>query len=312
MFSSFIDDLDARWKQFATTIAGGNGKGNRIDQLNEPGGISIDHQTQMIYIADCTNHRIIERNLNANTGRIAAGGNGKGKRLDQLSEPIDVVVDRQNNDLIISDYGNRRVMRWSLNSNSPSQIIIDDIDCNRLAMHKDGTLYVSDWEKHEVRRLKKGETHGTVVVGGHGQGNQLNQLNNPSFLFIDNDHTLYISDLKNHRVVKWMRDAEEGIVVAGGNGQGDRLTQLSRPSGVIVDQSRQVYVADRDNHRVMRWYEGEKEGGIVVGGNGKGQEKNQLNTPTSLSFNEKGDLHVADTANHRIEKFERDWIAEER
>lgn len=147
-----------------------------------------------------------------------AGGNGEGNRLDQLNQPSDVIIDRQNNDLIIADWGNRRVMRWSRHSNSPAQIIIPNIDCNRLAMHQDGSLYVSDYKKNEVRRWTKGKTHGTIVAGGNGKGNQLNQLNDPSFLFIDDDHTLYISDCGNHRVMKWVKDAKEGIVVAGGNG----------------------------------------------------------------------------------------------
>ena len=283
-----------------------NGKGNRLNQLNCPEGIYVDHHTQMIYIADCNNHRILEWNVNTNNGRIAAGGNGQGNRLDQLNEPRDVIIDRENNHLIIVELGNRRVMRWSLQSSSPPQIIISDMDCGRLAMHEDGTLYVSDYKKNEVRRWKKGETHGTVVAGGNGKGNQLNQLNNPLYLFVDNDHTLYISDCYNHRVMKWMKDAKEGIVVAGGNGRGDLLTQLSRPLGVLVDDCRQVYVTEWDNDRVMRWCEGKREGTIVVGGNGKGQEKNQFNIASGLSFDNEGNLYVADCFNDRIEKFERD------
>ena len=235
-----------------------------------------------------------------------AGGNGQGNRLDQLNEPRNVIIDRQNNHLIIADRENRRVMRWARHSNSPPQMIVENIDCGRLAMHEDGTLYVSDWKKNEVRRLKKGETHGTLVAGGNGQGNQLNQLHNPTFLFIDNHHTLYISDSNNHRVMKWIEGAEEGVVVAGGNDRGDRLTQLSRPQGVIVDQSGQIYVADMENDRVMRWCEREKEGRIVVGGNGRGQEKNQLYKPFGLSFDSEGNLYVADRDNNRIEKFERE------
>ena len=304
-FFSFIDHSDIRWKQFATTIAGGNGRGNRLDQLHFPNGISLDDQSQVIYVADFNNHRVLEWGLKTNKGRIVAGGNGKGNRLDQLNEPTDVIIDRQNNHLIVADGGNRRVMRWARHSNSPPQIIISDMDCSRLAMHGDGTLYVSDWKKNEVRRWKRGETQGTVVAGGNGHGNQLNQLSSPSFLFIDNDHTLYISDFGNHRVMKWLENTKEGIVVAGGNGKGDRLTQLSSPLGVTVDHFDRIYVADCDNNRIMQWCEGKKEGTVVVGGNGQGQEKNQLSCPGGLSFDKEGNLYVADRWNDRIEKFER-------
>ena len=304
---SFVDHLDMPWKQLPTTIAGGYGQGNRLDQLNFPYSICVDDHNEMIYTVDSWNNRIVQWNLNRNIGRIVIGGNEQGSRLDQLNQPRDVIIDRENNDLIIADEGNRRVLRCSVHSNSPAQIIIDDIDCYCLAMHEDGTLYVSDQKKNEVQRWKKGERRGTIVAGGNGQGNQLNQLNNPSFLFICDDHTLYISDWGNHRVIKWERDAKTGRIVAGGNGQGYQLTQLSGPQGVIVDQCGQIYVADGENNRVMQWCEGEKEGRIVIGGNGHGQEKNQLNRPTGLSFDGEGSLYVADYWNHRIEKLERDF-----
>jgi hypothetical protein len=53
------------------------------------------------------------------------------------------------------------------------------------------------------------------VAGGNGEGNNLNQFNHPSYIFVDEDHSVYVSDLMNHRVMKWMEGAEEGIVVAG-------------------------------------------------------------------------------------------------
>ena len=72
--------------------------------------------------------------------------------------------------------------------------------------------------------LSKDETrHGCL---SHPQHPQLNQLNVPTYLFIDRQETVYVSDLKNHRVVKWMKGAEEGIVVAGGHDQGNSLKQL--------------------------------------------------------------------------------------
>ena len=261
----------------------------------------------MIYIADHDNHRIVEWILDTNNSRIVAGGNGQGKRLDQLNGPRDVIIDRQNNHLIIADTGNRRVMRWSRDSSSSPEIIIGDIYCVGLAMHEDGSFYVSDCEKHEVRRWKNGERHGTIVAGGNGKGNQFNQLNLPVSLFVADNHTLYISDRGNHRVMKWMCDAKEGIVVAGGNGEGNGLMQLSHPLGIIVDRSDQIYVSDCRNHRVMRWCEGEEEGRIVVGGNDREQKKNQLEYPVSLSFDDKDNLYVAVQGNHQIERFERDF-----
>ena len=50
-------------------------------------------------------------------------------------------------------------------------------------MDQDGYLYVSDKEKHEVRRWKIGDIYGTLVAGGNGAGDHLNQLNCPTDIF---------------------------------------------------------------------------------------------------------------------------------
>ncbi|CAF0839716.1 unnamed protein product [Adineta steineri] len=319
--SKYIDQLEAmgeqsilfnhinnntKWKQHGITIAGGNEEGNQLNQLSSPLGIYVDDEHQTIYITDYFNHRIVEWKYGAKNGQVVAGGNGKGNRSGQLNRPRNVVVDKDNDSLIISDQGNRRVIRCPRQDDKNGETIISDIDCWGLALDKNGDLYVSDWMKSKVRRWKQGEKEGTIVAGGNGHGNHLSQFDSPSYIFVDQDYSIYVSDRDNHRVMKWMKSAKEGIVVAGGNGEGDSLTQLSNPQGVIVDHLGNVYVADDGNHRIMRWCEGSCEGSIVVGGNGKGEQSNQFHYPTGLSFDVQGNLYVSDYANHRIQKFEID------
>jgi len=222
-----------------------------------------------------------------------------------LNEPSDVIVDENNKSLIICDKGNRRVIRWSLENQQEKQIIIDNILCFGLRMNEYGDLFVSDIEKQEVKRWRKGETEaeGTVVAGGHGKGNNLNQFDYPSFLFIDREETVYVSDRDNHRVMKWLKGAKEGIIVAGGYGQGNSSKQLSGPLGLIVNEVGDIYVADCINHRIMCWPFGSKEGQLVVGGNGKGNGSNQFRYPTGLSFDVENNLYVVDSLNHRVQRF---------
>ncbi|CAF0847220.1 unnamed protein product [Adineta steineri] len=299
-------NINTKWKQHGITIAGGNGRGNQLNQLDHPRGIYVDDDHQTIYIADCGNHRIVEWKHGANHGQVVAGGNGKGNGSDQLDSPKDVIVVKKNDSLIICDWRNRRVVQWSRQNSINGKTIISDIDCRDLTMDNNGNLYISDTENNEVRRWKQGETEGTIVAGGNGQGNHLNQLNWPTCIFIDNDHSIYVSDRYNHCVTKWIKDAKEGIVVAGGKGYGNSLTQLYYPQGVIVDHFGNIYVADWGNHRIMRWCRGSCEGSIVVGRNGKGEQANQFNTPTGLSFDVQSNLYVVDQGNHRIQKFEID------
>ena len=81
-----------------------------------------------------------------------------------------------------------------------------------------------------------------VAAGGNGPGNQLNQLNYPTCLFVDEEQAVYVSDYNNHRVMKWNKGSNQGIVVAGGQGKGSALTQLSHPNGLFVDTSGTIYV----------------------------------------------------------------------
>ena len=258
-----------------------------------------------IYIADTHHHCIVKWKFDGNETQIVAGGNGKGNRTDQLNEPSDVIVDKNNKSLIICDKGNRRVIRWSLENPKDKQIIIDNILCFALRMNEYGDLFVSDVEKHEVKRWRKGENggEGIVVAGGHGVGNNLNQFNWPSFLFIDREETVYVSDRDNNRVMKWLRGAKEGIIVAGGHGHGNSLKQLYNPMGLIVNEGGDIYVADCRNHRIMYWPFGSKEGQLVVGGNGKGNRSNQFRYPTGLSFDVENNLYVVDSLNYRVQRF---------
>ncbi|CAF4951514.1 unnamed protein product, partial [Rotaria socialis] len=150
-------------------------------------------------------------------------------------------------------------------------------------------LYVSDTQKDEVRRYQLGEKNGTLVAGGNGEGDELNQLNGPAFLFVDRQQNVYVSDINNHRIMKWNKDATEDIVVAG---------------GIFVDTLGTLYVADYDNHRVLRWTQGDKkQGTVIVGGNGPGAEANQFKNTVGLSFDRHGNLYVADMGNDRVQRF---------
>ncbi|CAF0937114.1 unnamed protein product [Adineta steineri] len=288
-----------KWKQNAITVAGGNGKGQKLNQLNHPTGTFIDTKKN-IFIADSYNNRIVEWKYNEKKGQIIANRNGQ---ENQMNHPTDLIIDQQNHSIIIADQGNRRVIQW-LNQNQ--QILIDNINCRGLAMDKHGFLYVSNYKKDEVRRWKIGDydNEGIIVAGGNGRGNQLYQLNYPAFIFVDEEQSVYVSDHNNHRVMKWRKDAKEGTIVAGGNGHGKNLNQLYLPQGVIVDDLGQIYIADCNNNRIMRWCEGKEEGEIVVGGNGGKHKPNQLNGPMGLSFDDEGNLYVADHSNHRIQNFE--------
>ncbi|CAF5044232.1 unnamed protein product, partial [Rotaria sp. Silwood1] len=291
---------NAKWAQNGITVAGGNGWGSETNQLYYPIGLYVDDD-QTIYVADWGNHRIVEWKSDATNGTVVAGGNGQGSGAHQLNGPQDVIIDKESDSLMISDRWNNRVVRWPRRNGTRGETIISNISSHGLTMDGNGSLYVVDDKKHEVRRYKIGYTQETVVAGGNGEGNPLNQLCNPHYVFVDRDHSVYVSDCHTHRVMKWEEGAKQGIVVA--EGQRKSLTQLNNPQGLVVDQLGTVYVADYYNHRIMRWSKGATQGSVIIGGNGYGAQPNQFASPIGLSFDRHGNLYVVDYGNHRVQKF---------
>ncbi|CAF2078769.1 unnamed protein product [Rotaria magnacalcarata] len=296
--------FDAQWSPSGETVAGGNGIGSATNQLQYPWGLFVDDD-QSIIIADFGNHRIVQwKKGDTTNGQVVAGGKGEGNGLNQLNGPTDVLIDKETDSLIICDRNNQRVVRWHYHiGTTQGKILIDNITCNGLAMDDLRYLYVSDIEKHEVRRYQLGDRNGTLVAGGNGQGADLNQLNHPYYIFVDRQQNVYVSDNNNDRVVKWVKGAKDGILVVGGHGQGNGLTQLLHPLGLFVDTLGTLYVADQWNHRVIRWPQGAKQGIVTVGGNRPGAREDQFHYLYGLSFDRNGNLYVVDQWNHRVQRF---------
>ncbi|CAF4680078.1 unnamed protein product, partial [Rotaria sp. Silwood2] len=293
---------NARWQQNGITVAGGNRQGNGINQLSYPWGLYVDDD-QSVYVADTWYHRIVEWKWSATNGQVVAGGNGQGCGTHHLYSPTDFIVDKERDSLIICDNSNGRVVRWPRRNGTSGETIISNIAFWGLTMDENGSLYVTDVGKDEVRRYRRGESQETVVAGGNVSGNRLDQLYSPAYVLVDRDHSVYVSDGGNHRVMKWVEGAKQGFAVGGGQEQGNGLTQLYYPEGVIVDQLGTVYVADRWNDRIMRWPKGATQENVIVGGNGRGGQSNQLNHPMGLSFDRHGNLYVVDNGNHRVQQF---------
>ncbi|CAF3931363.1 unnamed protein product, partial [Rotaria sp. Silwood1] len=190
---------NATWPNNGITVAGGHGSGSNTNQLYHPWALYVDDNLT-VYVADSWNDRIMEWKSGATNGTVVAGGNGKGNGANQLNFPADVIIDKETDSLIINERLDRRVVRWPRRNGTRGETIISNIDCFGLTMDDNGYLYVVDYEKHEVRRYKIGDTQGTLVAGGNGQGNGLNQLPVPRYVFVDREHSVYVSNFGNYRV----------------------------------------------------------------------------------------------------------------
>mgnify|MGYP001028701134 FL=1 len=261
-----------------------------------------------LLIVDRYGDQIIEWTLDTSTGSLAAGGNGKGKQMNQFDEPSDVRVDKRTNTLIICDSMNRRVMQWPRRDGTNGEILIDRIPCAGLAMDEHGFLYISNYEMNNVKRYRIGDSEGTVVAGNHGKGDNTNQLDNPTYIFIDKNYSIYISDTVNNRIMKWMPDAREGIVVAGSDRKSHLSRKLYAPHGLFVDQSETVYIADWRNQRIVRWNNQESiHDDVIIDRTTIEDDSNERFSPPSLTFDRHGNLYVVDGGNCRIQRFPFEW-----
>ncbi|CAF4331526.1 unnamed protein product, partial [Rotaria magnacalcarata] len=67
-----------------TLVAGGNGEGAGLNQLNFPIYLFVDRD-HSVYVSDYANNRVMKWVEGAKEGIVIAGGQGKGSALTQLN-----------------------------------------------------------------------------------------------------------------------------------------------------------------------------------------------------------------------------------
>lgn len=102
-----------------STVAGGS-SGTGANQLNGPLGLTFDNNGYM-YVADAGNNRVQKYAPGSTTGSTVAGSNTgtSGTTNSLLSSPTNVIVDNSGN-IYVTDYTNRRVMKFPSGSTSGS------------------------------------------------------------------------------------------------------------------------------------------------------------------------------------------------
>ncbi|CAF1243619.1 unnamed protein product, partial [Rotaria magnacalcarata] len=234
-------------------VAGGNGAGNGLNQLNRPRDVLIDKETDSLIICDCENQRVVRWSRRS--------GTTQGEILIDNITCFGLAMDEQRN-LYVSDTGKYEVGRYKFGENNGTLVAggnrqgtgLNQLNYpTYLFVDRQQNVYVSDNNNHRVMKWNKGAKEGIVVAGGQGQGNVLTQLSYPSGLFVDTLGTLYVADTYSHRVMRWTQGAKQGTVIVGGNGRGAGANQLYFPLGLSFDRHSNLYVADNGNSRVQRF-----------------------------------------------------------
>lgn len=149
-----IGDIDG------TLVAGGNGKGTDLNQLNSPTFIFVD-EDDSLYVSDCHNHRVMKWMKDATDGIVVAGGQGEGNDPTQLACPEGLIVDHLGA-VYVADYNNHRVMRWCKGAtqgtivaggNGKGEQANQLSNPMGLSFDLQGNLYVADWNNCRIKRF---------------------------------------------------------------------------------------------------------------------------------------------------------------
>ena len=141
-------------------VAGGNGQGNQLNQLNRPTYLFIDEE-QVVYVSDKDNHRVMKWNKGAKEGIVVAGGQRTGSALTQLSYPAGLFVDTSST-IYVADWSNHRVIRWPKGAQQGTVIVGGNGRGNApnqfnyplaLSFDRHRNLYVVDFANHRVQRF---------------------------------------------------------------------------------------------------------------------------------------------------------------
>ncbi|CAF4806372.1 unnamed protein product, partial [Rotaria magnacalcarata] len=257
VIADYVNHRIVQWKNGDTTngqvVAGGNGLGNGLNQLYDPGDVLIDRETDSLIICDRDNRRVVRWSRRS--------GTTQGEILINNINCFGLAMDEQRY-LYVSDVGKHEVRRYRFGENIGTLVAggngqgagLNQLNYpTYLFVDRQQNVYVSDNGNHRVMKWNKGAKEGIVVAGGQGAGSALTQLCSPNGLFVDTVGTLYVADMGNNRVMSWTQGAKQGTVIVGGNGGGAGANQFVYPRGLSFDRHGNLYVVDMGNNRVQRF-----------------------------------------------------------
>lgn len=325
-----------------TTLAGNSRELGYTDGLGAaarfaiPAGIAVD-EAGNIYVADqgaSTIRKVTPDGLVSTVaGRLGIQGTADGTgTAAQFDLPRDVAVDGAGN-IYVADTNNNSVRKITpagvtttlAGTSGPNNIGSADgmgpaaqfHYPGRLAVDRDGNVYVADTENTAIRKITPAGSVSTLagMAGGPGStdgSGTTARFCYPAGVAVDAANNVYVCDKNNHLIRK-VTPAGVVTTLAGKaqlTGTADGIGSAARfntPYGIAIDSAGTLFVAEQFNHTIRKitpdgavtTFAG--SAGVAGSVDGTGADA-RFNEPIGLAFDRAGNLFVADAVNSTVRK----------
>ena len=272
-----VSEIDYKSKTQSVISVCDEGTGN--EQLNMAYGVTVDHNTGNIYLADCGNHCVKVFDNTAKYLLKFGDGKGEGKmsyprgllirgnkvfvshnhcilmyQLDgkfvssigsrgsgelQFNYPYGLSTDEYNNDLYICDYNNNRIQIISENLQFKSHFGKDTLDCPHDIKHHKDNIFILD-DSNPCLHIYNRDLVLQQSVVTRGRGQQ---VSNPWFFFIDNFGNILITDYSSGSVL--ILNSEFEFI---------HKISVSKPAGITMDRDDRIIVTSNASHNCLQLF----------------------------------------------------------
>ena len=271
-----VSEID--YKSKTQSVIGVCDKGTGNEQLNYPHGVTVEHNTGNIYVADWYNHCVKVFDNTAKYLLKFGDGKGEGKmslprgllirdnkvfvshsncilvyQLDgkfvsnigsrgsgelQFYCPCGLSTDEYNNDIYICDAGNYRIQIISENLQFKSQFGKDTLHYPRDIKHYKDNIFILDESNPCLHIYNRDLVLQQRVVTRRGQ-----QVIDPWFFFIDNFGNILITDCDSNSIL--ILNSEFDFI---------HKISVSLPTGITMDRDDRIIVTSGASHNCLQLF----------------------------------------------------------
>lgn len=195
--------------EIGVVVAGGNGLGAGLNQLNNARALTIGPDN-LLYVADTGNHRILRYSPDSTTGTVVAGGNGLGSGLNQLNAPQSLKFGPDGS-LYVLDTSNYRMLKYNLALSPVGSVAFGGTKGEGLNQMSDtsfgfdidkaGNLYLAD--NFRVLKITPGSVNAEIIANSTpaGFGSAVTQFYNYEIAVSKKGDYLYMGDYASNRIL---------------------------------------------------------------------------------------------------------------